>query len=333
MSVHGFMLEFVNNNEFYNALYPRMAAFLSTTMIDNRIELPGQAGSGSLQFLSLGPGIAASLTNIKLNEDVRFTNKKGTRLFYHLQFDETQVKKEFQVKIERDAVTFDEQFIASVLLTSSKSELSYVLPADTIKKTVGIMFTVDWLKDYLQTEKIETVIDSYLSLGLNHVNLEPFNYEYRRYFDEIFEVRQDDPLRELHQRNRVMILIELFFTHLFKRLKSGTLFFTNRMKREDLYKMMEVEALLVADLTKPPTISELSAITGISVSKLKSTFKTIYGMGLYEYFQKNRMQKARSLLLAENISVKEVGVKVGYTNLSNFSLAFKKEFGVLPSQI
>jgi AraC-like DNA-binding protein len=59
----------------------------------------------------------------------------------------------------------------------------------------------------------------------------------------------------------------------------------------------------------------------------------MYGMGLYEYFQKNRMQKARSLLLAENISVKEVGVKVGYTNLSNFSLAFKKEFGVLPSQI
>jgi AraC-like DNA-binding protein len=45
------------------------------------------------------------------------------------------------------------------------------------------------------------------------------------------------------------------------------------------------------------------------------------------------MQKARSLLLTGQYTVKEVGLQLGYTNLSNFSLAFKKEFGILPSHV
>ncbi|MFN5133966.1 MAG: helix-turn-helix domain-containing protein [Chitinophagaceae bacterium] len=68
-------------------------------------------------------------------------------------------------------------------------------------------------------------------------------------------------------------------------------------------------------------------------SKLKSNFKQVYGTGIYEYYQKNRMRKARNMLITNNYTIKEVGLKLGYTNLSNFSLAFKKEFGVLPSQL
>lgn len=99
-------------------------------------------------------------------------------------------------------------------------------------------------------------------------------------------------------------------------------------------KLMEIEALLVSDFSQPPpTILLLAERTGMSVSKLKSAFKRVYGTGIYEYFQKNRMQKARSMLLTGQYNVKEVGTQLGYTNLSNFSLAFKKEFGVLPSQV
>jgi AraC-like DNA-binding protein len=42
---------------------------------------------------------------------------------------------------------------------------------------------------------------------------------------------------------------------------------------------------------------------------------------------------ARDLLLRGDYSVKEVGLQVGYSNLSNFAAAFKKEFKLLPSEI
>jgi AraC-like DNA-binding protein len=71
----------------------------------------------------------------------------------------------------------------------------------------------------------------------------------------------------------------------------------------------------------------------MSPSKLKKQFKDVYGMPIYEYFQKNRMQKAREMLLEGNRSVKAVGMELGFSNLSNFSLAFKKEFDELPSEL
>jgi AraC-like DNA-binding protein len=107
-----------------------------------------------------------------------------------------------------------------------------------------------------------------------------------------------------------------------------------KIPAKDLYKLMEVESLLVKNLAKaPPTLVDLAAYTDMSVSKLKSSFKKVYGSGIYEYYQKNRMLKAHNMLLSERFNVKEVGMQIGYSNLSNFSLAFKKEFGILPSQL
>jgi len=54
---------------------------------------------------------------------------------------------------------------------------------------------------------------------------------------------------------------------------------------------------------------------------------------VYEYFQKIRMQAAKDKLLSGDHSVKEVAMELGYSNLSNFTIAFKKEFGLLPSKI
>ena len=107
-----------------------------------------------------------------------------------------------------------------------------------------------------------------------------------------------------------------------------------KIKSSDLSKLMEIESLLVRDFGQPPpTIVNLAERTGMSVSKLKAVFKKVYGTGIYEYYQKNRMLKARSLLVTGQYTVKQVGQQLGYTNLSNFSLAFRKEFGILPSHV
>jgi AraC-like DNA-binding protein len=45
------------------------------------------------------------------------------------------------------------------------------------------------------------------------------------------------------------------------------------------------------------------------------------------------MKKARLLLTETLHSIKEVGIMVGYSNLSHFAVSFKKEFGVLPSEL
>ncbi|MNT78841.1 Helix-turn-helix domain protein [compost metagenome] len=45
------------------------------------------------------------------------------------------------------------------------------------------------------------------------------------------------------------------------------------------------------------------------------------------------MEKARSILLAKDITVAEIAKKVGYKHATHFTSAFKKYFGYLPNKI
>jgi AraC-like DNA-binding protein len=77
----------------------------------------------------------------------------------------------------------------------------------------------------------------------------------------------------------------------------------------------------------------LARMAAMSPSKLKTSFRDVYGLPIYQYFQKHRMNKAKAMLLSQKYNVREVGIDVGFSNLSNFAKAFKKSFDQLPSDI
>jgi AraC-like DNA-binding protein len=85
--------------------------------------------------------------------------------------------------------------------------------------------------------------------------------------------------------------------------------------------------------TPPPTFVSLTKIALMSSTSLKTKFKKMYGTTVFEYFQSVRMQRARILLLTHKYSVKQIGHELGYSNLSNFTIAFKKEFNQLPHKL
>jgi AraC-like DNA-binding protein len=140
-------------------------------------------------------------------------------------------------------------------------------------------------------------------------------------------------MQKVMLQNRLMLLMEHFFRSLYSRLgetrPAGYTVNDIALKR-----MMQVESILVSNLSAPPpTIPVLARTAMMSETKLKNLFKTIYGMGLYEYYQKNRMLRARHLLRSKKYTVKEAGMALGFKNLSNFTIAYKKEFNILPSEI
>ncbi len=112
--------------------------------------------------------------------------------------------------------------------------------------------------------------------------------------------------------------------------------FQNRAgkSKNDILLAQKIETIITNDITiVPPTIKELARGIAVSESKLKKIFKIVYGLPPYEYYQRQRMQKAKQMLLSGDYSIKDVGYTLGYSNLSNFTLAFKKEFGALPRDV
>lgn len=78
------------------------------------------------------------------------------------------------------------------------------------------------------------------------------------------------------------------------------------------------------------TMEELSKQFDISVSSLKSCFKGVYGVAIFTYMRNYRMDLAATLLTQTDESITSIAGKVGYTNSSKFSEAFKRVKGKTP---
>lgn len=82
------------------------------------------------------------------------------------------------------------------------------------------------------------------------------------------------------------------------------------------------------------TISNIEDIAShcyISSSHVRRLFKNAMGKTIFEYLLSVRMDKAKTLLTHKNAKIYEIALAVGYESKANFTLAFKKYTGMLPS--
>lgn len=95
-------------------------------------------------------------------------------------------------------------------------------------------------------------------------------------------------------------------------------------------KVKAIMAFMTSNPDRRFTMEELSAKYDISVSALKQCFKGVYGTAIYTYMRNYRMDLAASLLAQTDEPITVIAGKVGYTNTSKFSEAFKNVKGKNP---
>ncbi len=309
-----------------------LAQRLHVPVENNQIIFPEQIASGSLVFVKLPNGIHVNIVNCRMKQDWFICRRKIREEFYILRFHELTIPDTLEIQIGSERLREAHTTRAIAYLTNTLSDWAYLATKGTVYKGIDILFNAGWLADYLGIEDIDDVLSAYLSLQMENVHTEPLDSEYRRLIQEITDVQDGDPMRLAIIQNRIMLLIERFFVRIYERRSNSH--FHIPLAKTDIDRMMQVETVLTRDIFEPaPTISQLARMFSISESKLKKDFKLLYGAPVYEYFQKIRMQAAKDKLLTGGHSVKEVAMELGYSNLSNFTIAFKKEFGLLPSKL
>lgn len=107
----------------------------------------------------------------------------------------------------------------------------------------------------------------------------------------------------------------------------------SRLSNEDKSRLLRARDFLLADLGRAPSLNELAVSSGLSLVKLKRGFKAAFGSSVYSLFMQERMHEARRRLLSGRATVTEVATDLGYSNLSHFSAAFRKQFGVNPGSL
>ena len=158
----------------------------------------------------------------------------------------------------------------------------------------------------------------------------PVTTEMKRVINDICECKRSGELKRLHTESKILELLMLQL----EQMQSGMSEVDRYMiKTDDLKKITHARDILDAGYTYPPTIIELAKQTMLNEFKLKRGFKEYFGTTIYGYVTRLRMEEARRLIIEEKKTVGQVSAAVGFNHQSHFSDAFKRYFGILPSEI
>lgn len=127
-------------------------------------------------------------------------------------------------------------------------------------------------------------------------------------------------------RNRA-VLREHFISELPSENRSNS---SNKLDRKFI---SEFTSLIESNLANEDlSVDDIYKGLGISKIQLYRKTKALLGFSVNDYILSVRLQKAKYLLMNEDLTISEVAYKVGFSSQAYFSTVFKSKFSVTPSE-
>jgi AraC-like DNA-binding protein len=299
---------------------------INASTLKNRVQYPEEFADGYAKAKIIDTGLSYLIANYTLNIDMEYKRAPADDLQLMIYFYELYLEEPAHCKTGKTVIEANDKYCSFVLMTNSHVNQHSIIKKGSRVKGVQIQITEEWLKNNipdLSPEKLSIIMQKEYMLDF-------ITAKQRKILNDIYENASESQLPDLFIKSRVLRLTEEFLDNLCNRGLSEMPAATNQ---KDFQALVNVEHHLAQKYNEEfPSIESLAKAAYMSESKLKNLFKKAYGMAIYQYYQKNRMHKAKEFLRSRKHSVSQVGIMLGYQNLSNFSVAFKKEFNFLPSE-
>src|SRR6266851_4018342 len=95
-------------------------------------------------------------------------------------------------------------------------------------------------------------------------------------------------------------------------------------------RVKEILDRLAVEWRRSLSVPELAASVNLGPSRLEHLFRATFRTSIRDMVRARRIAEAARLLLATYKRVSEISRDVGFTDVSNFNHAFRKQFGVSP---
>jgi AraC-like DNA-binding protein len=96
---------------------------------------------------------------------------------------------------------------------------------------------------------------------------------------------------------------------------------------------LDLEAFIQQNYKFNVSAERFAFLTGRSLSAFKRDFKSIFHQTPNRWLVKRRLQEARFLIEERHEKASDIYLQLGFEDLSHFSFAFKKEFGVAATKL
>lgn len=128
---------------------------------------------------------------------------------------------------------------------------------------------------------------------------------------------------------QILDLLSQFFTNPEQPVSANG----HSLSRSDLDHIHRAREILLERLEAPPTLAELSRFVGTNEFKLKRGFKEVFGTSPYAYHLQYKLERAKSYILDTDLTIAEIAYQVGYSDPSHLTNAFRKQYGIRPSDL
>lgn len=134
----------------------------------------------------------------------------------------------------------------------------------------------------------------------------------------------------LYLESRMLEILALVFDSLINPVIKTPV--TEKINKQHAEKMLEAKEFLQKNIVNPPSLQQLAKQVGTNVFTLKKEFKNNFGLPVYQWITKQKMELAARLLLDTCMPVNEIALAIGFENHSAFTRAFKQHYQILPSE-
>lgn len=305
----------------------QVAEQLGTKPEGNIVRLPKQYGQGFIRQMSLPGGLLIHHYHLQLSQSLLFRSlipKEVKTYLLNINLSSLPVPAEEG----QDVSDLGKKIPEGCFFYSPGIETFGESPAGSPLDVVIISFPEAFLNHYLGNSLDEDGFSRFISSSPKFCVFEDLDLGLKTMLKEIISDQEPSALKKLEIHLQVLQFLLGVFRKIGHR-KEGS----SALHPEDLQKLFMISAILKSNLHgSPPSIDQLAREAGMSASKLKRGFKQVFGIPPYQYYLKAKMAEARILLQSRGYAISEVGHILGYSNLSKFSQAFKKEFGMTPRQ-
>lgn len=298
---------------------------------DQPLAFPPELGSGSFDLLHLGLGISF------LKGRHQFLPAAAGRMVPFGELKLTYPEPTFMVQSIRHGRACHRESLpeATVVFEDGKDLFCYAkqrqvmasVDGSSASEMVTLHIGISSLRNLIGAEDAETLLRT---LGLAHppaLAVRPMPKALSRLLHEAMSRSFTGPARKLFAQAKALEYLSSLLEHL--HASDGH----RHPKHHERAKIKALHGELLELEGKLPTLEELAQRVGIPARRLNGEFVELYGESIYSFITGHRLDQARGVLILEDLPMKVLAERLGYSHVNHFINAFRRRFGQAPGRV
>jgi AraC-like DNA-binding protein len=279
-----------------------------------------------------------SVEEIKIEDDfllIRFQNDENDVFMAERQIHQGLIQFHFGIKgkakfiFNQGTYSLDLKEEKALLLYNPQKELPLHLELAPHSWVISVVISIKKFHALFSTEADYIPFLSDDNKDKKYYNESDISPSMAIVLSQLFHYNLNPSIKNLYYKGKGYELLSLYFNRSEDPNAEQCPFLIDE---DNVMKIRRAKEIVIANMSEPPGLQELSDQVGLNLKKLKMGFKQIYGDTVYGFLFDYKMDYARKLLDSGSYNVNEVGLKIGYSTGSHFIAAFKKKFATTPKK-